>query len=166
MQTSRIVSAVLLLGAVGLLGGCAQIADLVTGGPQATRDADSGQVTGGGQIDVFTLSVGDCLNDQSSDEVTDVPVVPCEEPHDYEVYYDFALPDGEFVEDDVTAAADEGCYGEFATFVGLSYEESLLDFTYFTPTQQSWDEGNDRIVSCMIGDPAARTTGSLAGVAR
>jgi len=166
MRIPRIIPAVLLVAGVGLLGGCAQITDLIGGGPQATRDADSGEVTGGGQIDVFTLSVGDCLNDQSAEEVYDVPVVPCDQPHDYEVYYDFAVPDGDFVEDDVTAAADDGCYGAFTEFVGMSYEESALDFTYFTPTQQSWDEGGDRIVSCMIADPSSQTTGSLAGVAR
>ncbi|MCC4908573.1 septum formation family protein [Microbacterium sp. cx-59] len=163
----RIVPVTLLVASIGLLGGCAQIADLVGAKPQATRDAESGEVTGSGEINVFTLSVGDCMSDTTdAEEVTDVNVVPCDQPHDYEVYYDFSIPDGEWDQEAVYAAAEEGCYNEFPTFVGLSYEESLLDFSYYAPTQQSWDEGNDRIVSCFIGDPSTQTTGSLAGVAR
>jgi hypothetical protein len=168
MRVPRLVPVALLVASIGLLGGCAQVADLLDGSePQATRDADSGEVTGGGEIDVFTLSVGDCMSDTGTEEeVYDVPVTPCDEPHDYEVYYDFSLPDGEYVEDDVYAAAEDGCYNEFAAFVGLSYEESALDFSYFAPTQESWEQGDDRIVSCFVGDPSTQTTGSLAGVAR
>lgn len=167
MRTSRLVPAALILGSALLLGGCVQISDMLGGGETAVRDADSGEVTDAGQVDVFTLAVGDCLNDQSGEEVYDVPVVPCAEPHDYEVYHDFAMPDGEYPGQDATyTAADEGCYAAFAPFVGLAYEESILDFSYYVPTQQSWDEGNDRLISCFLGDPSTQTTGSLAGVAR
>jgi hypothetical protein len=168
MRVTRLVPAAALVAAIGMLGGCAQVADLLDGAkPQATRDADSGEVTGKGEIDVFTLSVGDCLSDTgTAEEVFDVPVVPCDEPHDYEVYHDFSLPDADWSEDDVYAGAEEGCYNQFAAFVGLSYEESVLDFSYYAPTQESWEQGGDRIVSCFVGDPSTQTTGSLAGVAR
>jgi hypothetical protein len=167
MRMPRIVPIVALIASIGFLGGCAQIADLVGSKPQATRDADSGEVTGSGEINVFTLSVGDCMSDSTSEsEVTDVNVVPCDQPHDFEVYYDFSIPDGDWDEEAVYAAAEQGCLEQFPTFVGLSYEESLLDFSYYAPTQQSWEEGNDRIVSCFIGDPSTQTTGSLAGAAR
>ncbi|MDF2491979.1 MAG: hypothetical protein K0Q58_557, partial [Microbacterium sp.] len=133
MRVPRIVPVVALVASIGLLGGCAQVDALLNGSqPQATRDADSGEVTGSGEIDVFTLSIGDCLADTGAEEeVFDVPVVPCAEPHDYEVYHDFSLPDAEWSEDDVYAAAEDGCYNEFAGFVGLSYEESVLDFSYY-----------------------------------
>ncbi len=166
MRTSRLLTASAVMGAALFLGGCFQISDL-GGGPEAVRDADTGEITDAGKADVFTLSVGDCLNDQSGEEVTDVPVVPCSEPHDNEVYYEFSLPDGEFPgKDGVYSAADEGCYPEFSTFAGIAYEESTLDFSYFVPTQQSWDEGNDRLVSCIIYDTAGQVTGTLAGAAR
>ncbi|WP_159502390.1 septum formation family protein [Microbacterium sp. 18062] len=165
MRRRRLIPVAAILS-IALLSACAPVAELFGGDAQATRDAQSGEVTGGGQIDVFTLSVGDCLNDQSASEVYEVPVVPCDEPHDYEVYHDFALADGEWDQDAVYAAADEGCYTAFPDFVGLSYEESTLDFAYYAPTQLSWEDGDDRMVSCYIGDPGTQTTGSLAGVAR
>ncbi|WDG17995.1 septum formation family protein [Microbacterium sp. Clip185] len=166
MRTSRLLTATAVMGAALFLGGCFQISDL-GGGPEAVRDADTGEITDAGKADVFTLSVGDCMNNTSSEEVTDVPVVPCSDPHDTEVYYEFSLPDGEYPgKDEVYSAAEEGCYNEFANFVGIAYEESTLEFSYFAPTQQSWDQGNDRLVSCLVVDTAEQVTGTLAGAAR
>jgi hypothetical protein len=167
MSHSRILSATALVGAALLLAGCSQITDLF-GGPQAVRDAQSGEVTDAGQMDVFTLSVGDCLNDTgSTDEVFDVPVVPCSDPHDYEVYYDYTLPSGEYPgEEAVFAAAEADCPAQFESFVGLPYDESTLIFSYYVPTAESWAGQGDRVVSCLIGDGAGQVTGTLAGSGR
>ena len=153
--------------ALAVLVGCAPAGVLLTDPDTATRDPGSGAVTEAGRIDVLALAVGDCLNDQDAEEVYDVPVVPCTEPHDYEVFHELVL-DGDAWpgEEDVWATADEGCYAAFADFVGLAYEESALEFTSFTPTEASWEEGGDRIVSCLVTDPNGPTTGSLAGTAR
>ncbi|MCT9819366.1 septum formation family protein [Microbacterium sp. W1N] len=167
MRLRRLAPAALLLSGALLLGGCATLSSFISGGDQAVRDVDSGEVTDGGTTDVFTLAVGDCLNDLTDAEVTEVPVVPCSEPHDSEVYFEFSLDDGEFPgATAVTDAADQGCYDAFAAFVGLAYEDSVLVFGNYVPTQESWESGNDRLVSCMIGDPEGPTTGSLAGAAR
>lgn len=166
MRTSRLLTATAVMGAALFLGGCFQISDL-GGGTEAVRDADTGEITDAGKADVFTLSVGDCMNSTSSEEVTDVPVVPCSDPHDTEVYDEFSLPDGEYPgKDEVYSAAEEGCYAEFSNFVGIAYEESTLEFSYFAPAQQSWEQGNDRLVSCLVVDPAEQVTGTLAGAAR
>lgn len=118
--------------------------------------------------DVFTIAVGDCLNETSSDTVSEVPQVDCAAPHDYEVYYDFTLTgSGEYPgEDEVQTDADTGCESAFAGFVGLGYEDSILDFTYYYPTVSSWTKNGDRLVSCIIVDPGVKTTGSLKGSAR
>jgi hypothetical protein len=170
MRRSRLIPAALLLSSAMLLGGCSQITDLLGGGSQAVRDAGSGEVSEAGQLDVFTLSVGDCVDDTGGSEVTEVPVVPCSDPHDNEVYYDFSIPDGDgsFPGDEaIQTAADEGCYAEFASFVGIAYEESTLDYSFYLPTQDSWERGGDRIVSCIIYDGTlAKVTGTLAGAAR
>jgi hypothetical protein len=91
--------------------------------------------------------------------------VPCGEPHDDEVYFDFLLDDGEYPGDDaVLEASDSGCLAQFDAFAGIAYDASTLDFYAYRPSEESWSNG-DRTVSCVIWDPAGRVTGSLAGAA-
>jgi hypothetical protein len=155
---ARAAAALPLLLALGLVAGC--------GG--ADRDA-TGTVTAAGQEDAFALAVGDCvadpaLNGDDTTEVSDVGVVPCSDPHDTEVFAVFDLADGEYPGDEtVTTDADQGCYKEFATFVGVTYEESELDYYFLTPTQESWNAIDDREVACLVGLPGEQVTGSLQG---
>lgn len=164
VRMTRSLPVLAALTAAFLLSGCtASVGDL-TGGDTAVRDEDSGEVTESGQADVFTLSVGDCLDEQTGEEISDVPLVPCSEPHDMEVFGEITLDDGDWPGVDVVGQqADEGCYAQFEAFVGLPYEESTLLFSSYMPTQQGWEEFDDRLVSCLIMDPAGKTTGSLAG---
>jgi len=98
--------------------------------------------------------------------ITDTNVVPCSESHDEEVYFEFELEEGDFPgEDAITAKSDERCHTEFEPFVGIAYEESVLDFFSFQPTAQGWDDG-DRVVQCVIWDPAGPVVGTLAGTNR
>ena len=163
MKTRLPVAMAALAAAALLFSGCSAINSL-TGGE--TRD-DDGSIVEGGDTDVFSIKVGDCIATSTGDaEVTEVPTVPCSEPHDVEVYHDFEIPGTDYPgEDEIFAQADQGCYDAFAPFVGLSYEESTLDWSYYYPTDGSWAQG-DRLISCLIFDPAGTSTGSLAGVAR
>lgn len=118
--------------------------------------------------DVFTIAVGDCLNDGGAEgEITSVPIIGCEEPHDSEVYASIMMNDGEYPgEDGVFAEADAGCLSAFDSFVGIAYAESAYDFSYYYPTAESWATG-DREIICLIFDPAGKIpTGSLSGAAR
>lgn len=149
--------------ALGLTG-CSGVNGLMGG---ETRDEESGEITEGGTTDVFQLRVGDCLNDELSEtatEVTDVPTVPCTDPHDYEVFQNITMADAdEYPGEDATVQqADDECSAAFEGFVGVSYEESQYDFSYYYPTQQSWD-GGDRVINCLIIDPNGQSTGSLSG---
>ncbi|WP_309128507.1 septum formation family protein [Microbacterium sp.] len=149
-----------------MLSGCS-IAGSVFGGGDAQRDED-GNVTQEKEIDIFSLKVGDCLTEAalSGGETTTAPVIPCDEAHPYEVYAEFELEDGEFPG---TAAietpADEFCLTEFEKFVGVAYDASALAYTWFEPTAESWS-ADDRLVQCVIGDPAGDVEGSLKGVKR
>jgi hypothetical protein len=147
------------------LSGCS-IIDRIIDKP-VTRDAETEEVVEGGTASVFAIKVGDCVNDGSTgEEVFEVEAVPCAEPHDLEAYHEFSLDGSEYPGDDeIAQQADTGCYDQYAGFVGMSYEDSTLDYFPYTPTEASWTEDGDRLVSCMIGDPEGRTTGSLAGVA-
>lgn len=147
----------LALAGCSLLGGIQSLAP--TGSPSDSSAGDS--------TDIFTVSVGDCVNDGSSTgEISEVPVVSCSEPHDSEAYASVLMEDGEFPGDEaVSQRGDEECTAEFAGFVGLDYETSALDFAFYYPTESSWAQG-DREILCLIVDPAGQTTGSLAGGAR
>jgi len=119
----------------------------------ADRDA-TGAIVGEGTIDAFQLRIGDCFNDGSSmgDEVSDLPGVPCDEPHDYETYavFDVALQNYPS-DEEMSELAYERCLERFGGFVGLDYEDSILDIVTLYPTTESWKQ-NDREVVCALFD--------------
>ena len=164
-RRSSLVLAAAAALALGLTG-CSGINSMMGG---ETRDDTSGEIVEGGTTDVFQLRVGDCLNDELSEtatEVTDVPTVPCSDAHSYEVFQNITMAEADEYpgETDTVAQADSDCQAAFEGFVGLSYEESQYDFSYYYPTEESWGSG-DRVINCLITDPAGPNTGSLAGVA-
>ncbi|ARJ05628.1 hypothetical protein B5808_10640 [Cnuibacter physcomitrellae] len=134
--------------------------------PPAT-DSTTGEEIEQTQTDVFTLAVGDCMNDVSGTEVSEVPIVDCADEHDYEVYHDFELTGDEYPGDDaVSTQAEQGCQEAFEAFVGVPYDQSMYGSVPFTPTESSWTQADDRLVSCLIGDPSGKTVGSLKGAAK
>lgn len=166
--TSRLLLGVASAGiAAMLLSGCSLIQS-ITGGGDATRDETGQVVEGNDSADVFSMRVGDCLNDSSAgSEVSSVPIVPCSEPHDSEIYAELELAEGDFPGDiTIQEQADEHCLAEFEKFVGINYNDSTLELSYYSPTAGSWTQMNDRLVSCIVYDPEGQTTGSLEGAAR
>jgi len=150
--------------AVAALSGCSVLESVFPA--QAQRDAETQEIAEAGEQVVFQVSVGDCFND-GADELTEgvsaVAAVPCAEPHDNEIYYLFDIAGDEFPTD-VDVQADQGCYDQFATFVGHDYETSALDFFPIYPAAETWETG-DREVICSVFD-SVQTTGTLAGAAR
>jgi hypothetical protein len=133
---------------------------------QTTRD-DNGSIIKEGELGVFSFKIGDCIKDvkegASLDQATGVP---CSESHQMEVYAETFIEDSsEARPTDFDKQGDEYCYQEFTRFVGISYEDSKLDFTYLTPSDDSWKEG-DREITCLIKDPAGAVEGSLEGSQR
>ncbi len=105
---------------------------------------------------VFSLTAGDCFDDPDGavDEVTDLPLVDCEEPHDNEVYAATELPDGDFPGPDQTLAlAEDRCLPAFEPYVGQPYEASELFATWLVPTEGSWQDGDREIVCVLFDDP-------------
>ncbi|MEV2278018.1 septum formation family protein [Nocardiopsis sp. NPDC049922] len=120
-------------------------------------------------VNVFSLDLGDCLNDYGADEaVSEVPVIDCGEPHDYEVYYVGDLEDGEFPgREEIVDMTAERCQEEFDSFVGVPSGESELGFTLLFPTESGWNDADDREILCLIYETSGeRATGSLEGARR
>ena len=142
----------LVVAALGLaaLVGCTES----SGDDGSVRD-ESGAIIEGGEVGVNALQLGDCFNDTSTDEVIDiitVDAVPCAEPHDNEVYYLGALPEGEYPGDDlVEELVSDQCLTVFEAFAGITYTESMLEIGYIFPPEVSWNQG-DRGYICMVYD--------------
>lgn len=117
------------------------------------------------ELSLLRLEVGTCLNDVEQpigQDMTDVPLVPCDEPHESEVFAEILLDDDAFPGiDAITAEASTGCLEEFSRFVGVDYQDSTLSFHYYYPTETSWSVG-DRSIFCVGFEPGALTTGTLA----
>lgn len=164
MRSLRVAAAAALsCTALIALSGCS----LLGGADEPERD-ESGDVTEASDADAFSIRVGDCLEsmDWGGGEMSTVPVIPCAEPHESEVYAAVDLPDGDFPgAEAVDTQSGEFCYGEFQGFVGVAWEDSEFEYGYLAPTEQSWGQG-DREVLCVVWDPAGLTSGTLAGAAR
>ncbi|AMB58065.1 septum formation family protein [Microterricola viridarii] len=149
------------------LSGCAVLQAVIDSARAPVRDAETQEVVESGQADVFTLMVGDCMNEITDEIAYEVPVVPCGEAHDEEAYFEHTFAGDEYPGDDaISEQSFDACFEQFSTFAGIDYQDSLLDFYPITPTQESWERRGDRLVTCMIYDPEAQTTGTLAGAAR
>jgi hypothetical protein len=104
---------------------------------------------------VFDLAVGDCFDDGDMtlgdvEELSDVPLVECDQPHDNEVYAVVTVEGDRFPgEIAIQTRADEVCLQAFESFVGLDYQTSVLDFGWLVPTAETWEVG-DRVVACFI----------------
>lgn len=157
MTVRRITRVLVAVLALALLGAaCTNDAEA----DETTRD-DTGEVQEGGDVGVFRIRVGDCLNAQIAEQQSSVPVVPCDEPHESEVYATFDL-----VGDDypgiltVEQQSGDGCLERFEPTFGESYETSPYYISFLYPNEESWDVVDDREVICVAyGD--ALLTGSI-----
>lgn len=157
---ARGLTAIAIAAATVALSGCSLLGQVGGGGGTGTDNGGGA----GTDTDAFAIKVGDCLNDATiSDEVSTVPVIACSEPHDSEAYASIILPDGDFPgQDSVTASAEEGCLAEFESYIGIPYEQSSFEVSFYYPTSASWANG-DREILCTVYDPAGQTTGSAKG---
>jgi hypothetical protein len=151
-----------------LLGSVAIAGLLVVGLGACSDDPErdeSGAVTEGGDESVFEIAVGDCMTDSATGQVSDLPVVPCTEPHVGEVYHTYEVP-GDTFPGDFSQVTTEQCEGPaFQEYVGVAYQQSAFVYTTLEPTAQSWEQGDHELV-CVLTDPAGNTTGSLRGANR
>jgi len=160
------VFALTAIAAAGLLlSGCSLINQITN---TTARDASGTPTAENTAADVFTIKVGDCLNDATAQgTVTTAPIVPCSQPHDSEAYKSISMANGKFPGDTaVKDQADTGCAAAFPTFIGISYDDSSLKISYYFPTQDSWNNRDDREILCTVYDDGVKTTGTLKNAKR
>jgi hypothetical protein len=114
----------------------------------------------------FSLQVGDCFNDDAvaGGSVSELPLTPCAEPHDNEIFYEYSMTESVFPGSmEALTSASIRCLEEFKVFVGISFVDSVLTTFPVTPTAQSWAQG-DRVVYCVLyAVDLSKLTGSMRG---
>jgi hypothetical protein len=141
-------------------------------------------------VPVFDLRPEQCLVPPKANpnlQVASITVVSCREPHTEEVYcvlpYTTTLPDkappcapepsrlvGSPSQDypgtqALETFANAVCLDEFEPYVGTTYKESSLYYTYLYPSPRSWDAPSrrDRMVACILVSPRVPLTRSAKG---
>jgi hypothetical protein len=139
---------------------------LIVGGLALFRDRISG--------DVNALAVGDCIDEPSSTiSISEVQHQPCAELHDGEVFAVLTYPGGnDAVYPGTSAFSDyvrEQCLPAVQAYTGRTLDEIAgagLTYAYFYPTTSSWDDNDDRGVTCYLEkDDGTKTTGSFRAAA-
>ncbi|OLT24664.1 hypothetical protein BJF83_06790 [Nocardiopsis sp. CNR-923] len=171
------------VGAALALSACAPIADILGGGSvevpevpdvELESPAEGEDATAQGPTDtgVFQLSVGDCFIEEEmnsaflSDGVSEIPILPCDEPHNAEIFHTFDVAGDTFPGEDVIwAEAEETCQGQaFTDYLGVSWAESEYYTNQLVPTSGSWASGDREIVCYANTLDGELFTGSLQGV--
>jgi hypothetical protein len=138
--------------------------------PSESPPASGAPTTGAGEkVGLGDVRTGDCYNEPegAGDSVATVDVVPCQQPHDAEVYAIVPVNSRRLPSDDaLDELGDRVCAARFRPYVGVPLRDSTLDFTFFTPTRESWEAG-DRTIICALGDPDSDPVeGSMRGTRR
>ncbi|MFI2488188.1 septum formation family protein [Promicromonospora kroppenstedtii] len=137
---------------------------------EPTPDADTAATAG---AEIPDLQVGDCIDTAATSGQTTlyrIPVVPCTTAHGGEIYAettaeDSLAKDGEApTQQALWDAADAFCYPQFTKYVGLQWARSELLYWPIAPSEESWAEGDRRIL-CVV-ESEQPVTGSLKGADR
>ena len=99
----------------------------------------------------FDLVPGTCFDDLADPPMAAFPdgrevgVVPCGQPHRYELYATVPVaeaPDEVWPGDaTVDERADLACLDAFEPFVGIEWANSSLDYLHLAPDEQRWADG-------------------------
>jgi len=167
MKLRGLLAAAASICLLGALGACSALGG---GNSPAPRDPTAG-ITNSQNVDAFSLHVGDCLISADLDTTfSNVPGVPCTEAHDSEVIYIFDVTDATYDEDTINSEADTQCQQAITDYVGPNYASvgsEGLDYTWFNPTQDSWNSG-DREIDCVAMTNASTNdlTSSVKGLGK
>lgn len=123
------------------------------------------------EIAVTSLRTGDCvdldLTTPQAEEIEQLPELPCDEPHDGEVYLvaDVSIDTEEYPgEDALFAEIDAMCGGSgFEEYVRAPFGSGGLSYYYLFPVADGWDRGDREFVCIAINDDLSPLTGTVRG---
>jgi hypothetical protein len=148
-----------------LLAGC---------GDDGPERAEDGGLVEAGPVGVHDLEVGDCFDDPADladgapGEALEVDGVPCDDPHDNEVFAlvsvpgDGAYPGPEEIQDEGRAR----CATQLAGYVGNDPPARVEVVAYLFPTEDAWDDGDRGVVCVLYHASEPKLVGSMAGPGR
>lgn len=125
-------------------------------------------VTDARDIQADEIAVGDCIDWPDPDaEVIDLVIgIPCDQPHDAEVYAIPLLAAGADQPhpgfDGLLDEALDLCTVAFGDYVGVPYElDETYFFDFFSPTEESWVIGDREIVCLAYRIDEAKMTATV-----
>ncbi len=122
------------------------------------------------EVSVFNVAVGQCFAAQQEvqAEIATLDAIPCDGPHRQEAYAIVAYQPPAGVQGDafpgdanLKAYADAKCAAQFEKYVGISYLDSSLFFTYLLPSARGWEQSDDRAVVCFVTTTGPELTSSV-----
>lgn len=124
----------------------------------------------GDEQDAFQLGLGDCLLEPAEEEFDTYTDLPCDQPHDLEVFHVVDHPAGDDEPypglEEVADHAEDVCVAAFPDFVGVPWLDSTLETYHIYPVEEGWNILDDREIVCAVYDPAGPVEGTLEGAAR
>lgn len=126
----------------------------------------------GATVSVFDVKVGQCFQAPTEvrAELTDLVSVPCAQAHRQEsiAVLPYQAPKGADPslypgDTALSTFAEGGCAQAFGTYVGISYLDSSLYFTYLLPSARGWEQGEDRSVICFVTTTGPELTSTVKG---
>ena len=148
--------------------------------PANPTQVSTGTTVHAAVVPLQALRVGDCVVNRSGPPLPvasisqvlatsgpNVSRVPCDQPHEGEIYYTFALPAGPYPGDEqLQAQVLDMCSAEFQTYVGVSPADSSLALNFIWPDRTYWLQGI-RLGGCGLSDATGlELTGSMRGSGR
>lgn len=133
--------------------------------------AGCGGGDGGSDVSVFRIRPGDCFDDPPRErQLEQVDVVPCDQPHDNEVFgtVEHPAPEGEAFpgREAVVAYAEQACPGPFVEYVGATYDQSRFTLFPIVPSADTWAVGDRQVICALYDHQAGKLTGSVRGSAQ
>jgi Septum formation len=101
--------------------------------------------------DVVSADEGDCIEAESlAGSVSELPTVDCDEDHAAQVVGSFDHDGDDFPgAAAIQEEANDECQDLFEDFVGAPVEETSLQLVNLNPTEESWNEADDRETICL-----------------
>ena len=115
------------------------------------------------------LREGQCFDGSVEGSVTSVKDVPCDQPHDHEVYavFQYQAQGNDYPgQEAVGAYGEEECIRRFEEFVGVEPEQSIATFATLWPSAETWALGDRAIVCTVSSKDDGKLTGSMKGTKR